>query len=348
MEQENMILSLMEFIEHPAFCVCDGKVRLANQSARQHMIAEDMEITGLLSADMAAYENYTGGELALTVTLCGVAYKAQVSRIGNYDLFIIKSDDLEMRAIALAAQNLRTPLNSIMVVADQISSTDSQFKGQLQKGLNRLHRIICNMSDSYRYQQGNAAHLEITNITSVFDECMEAISTYLEGCGIGLEYSGLDTPIWGLADRDMLERAAYNLVSNGIKFMVGGSILRVKLSQKGNSLSFTVQTATENSAVNNLYNRYLREPSVEDSRFGIGLGMPLVQAVAAAHGGTVLTDHPDSQTVRITMTISIKESSENIVRSAVRLPISNYAGGRDRGLMELSDVLPADIYQKNT
>lgn len=345
MEQEKIIDSLLELVERPAFCVCDGKIRQVNQAARQKLIAVGMNIYDLLGSDGTVYSSYRGGTQTLTATVSGIPYRVQISRVADKDIFVLESEDPQMRAIALAAQNLRGPLNSVMTIADLLSCEDSQHIGQLQRGLNRLHRIVCNMSDSYRYQQGAAAHLEATNITVIFDACMEAICTLLESSGIDLQYTGLSAPVWSLADREMLERAVYNLISNAVKFMDTGSTLRVKATQNQNQISFTLQTVATPSNTLSAFNRYQREPGIEDSRFGIGLGMPLVRAVAAAHGGTVLIDHPDEHTTRITMTLAVVNSEENIVRSSIRIPTSNYAGDRDRGLLELSEILPADAYQ---
>lgn len=345
MEQEKIINSMLELLERPAFCVCDGKILQVNQAARQKLIAAGMNVSELLGDDAKFYSSYQGGTQALTATISGTPYRVQLSRVGDMDIFVLEADDPQMRAIALAAQNLRGPLNSVMTIADLLSCEDGQQIGQLQRGLNRLHRIVCNMSDSYRYQQGAAAHMETTNITGVFDECMEAICTLLDGCGIKLQYTGLDTPVWSLADREMLERAIYNLISNAVKFMDADKTLHGKVTQSGNLVSFTLQASGASSNIATAFNRYQREPGIEDSRFGIGLGMPLVRAVAAAHGGTVLIDHPDDKTTRITMTLSLINSEENVVRSSIRIPTSNYAGDRDRGLLELSEILPADAYQ---
>ena len=153
MEQESMIDSLLELVERPALCVRNAKVVQVNQAARQIMINVGMPISDLLTEDDTAYTSFQGGTLALNTVISGVTYKAQVSRIGNNDIFVLESNDPELRAIALAAQHLRTPLNSVITVAELMSCDDTKYMNQLQRGLHRLHRIVCNMSDSYRYQQ---------------------------------------------------------------------------------------------------------------------------------------------------------------------------------------------------
>lgn len=351
MEQDNVILSLLELIDRPAFCVHDGVVVQTNQSARQKLLTPGTGIADLLKNNYDAYRDFSEGTLSLTVTVSDTACKAQVIRTNDCDIFVLDPDNSELRAIALASQQLRIPLNSVMTVADLLpkeEALDAKYLGQLQRGLHRLHRIVCNMSDAYRYHQENAARLETTDITSVIDECMEAIGTHLSACGIKLKYTGLSQTVLGLADRELLERAMYNLISNAVKFMPEGSTLEAKLTQKGNMLYFTVQdqgqefTPTKQACT---FGRYLREPCVEDSRHGLGLGMELVRAAAACHGGTVLIDHPGTSGTRVTITLSVTRTSESMVRSSIQLPVSNYAGDRDRGLLELSEVLPVDAYQ---
>ena len=346
MEQDNLIISMLELIDRPTFCVQGGTIIHANKAALQRLLKIGSSIYDLLDRNDSAYRTFTGGVLSLTVNIAGVKYIADVKRTGDVDIFSLEADDAQARAIALAAQHLRGPLNSIMTVADMLSDKDQGYRSQLQRSVHRLHRMICNMSDSYRYQQDQAVRLETTNITSVFDECMEAIGAHLASCGICLEYSGLNKVILGLADREMLERAIYNLITNAVKFKADGSNLEAKLSTTGNLLSFTLQTKQDESvATNRVFNSYQRQPGIEDSRHGIGLGMPLIRAVAAAHGGTILLDHPEENIFRVTMTIRITTEATGKVRSTIMLPVSNYAGDRDRGLLELSEILPLDAYQ---
>ena len=37
-----------------------------------------------------------------------------------------------------------------------------------------------------------------------------------------------------------------------------------------------------------IFHRYLRQPGIEDSRFGLGLGIRMVHSAAQKHGGTLL------------------------------------------------------------
>ena len=92
-----------------------------------------------------------------------------------------------------------------------------------------------------------------------------------------------------------------------------------------------------------VFNRYLRQPCIEEGRYGLGLGMVLVRTAAACHGGAVLIDQSEGG-ARVTMTMAIRQNPSGILRSPV-LRV-DYAGEQDHALVELADCLPADLYKK--
>jgi K+-sensing histidine kinase KdpD len=97
-----------------------------------------------------------------------------------------------------------------------------------------------------------------------------------------------------------------------------------------------------NSIMNNIFQRYQRQPGIEDSRYGLGLGLVLVRCAARVHGGTVLVDQPDQAGTRVTISFPIRQRTTPMVRASV--PRVDYAGGWDHSLLELSDVMPAKLY----
>ena len=92
----------------------------------------------------------------------------------------------------------------------------------------------------------------------------------------------------------------------------------------------------------NVHSRFRRQPGLEDTRFGIGLGMVMIRSAASAHGGTVLIDHPDGCGTRLTMSMAIRQDTDSVVRAST-LQV-DYAGERDHTLIELSDILPSFLY----
>ena len=170
---------------------------------------------------------------------------------------------------------------------------------------------------------------------------------WAKAAGIRLEYQGLSKPVLCLADRELLERAVLNLLSNAFKFTPRGGTVRVTLFAGGTSLRLSVWDSGPGIAQEiqgNLFSRYLRQPGIEDSRFGLGLGMVLVRSAAAAHGGAVLIDQPEGWGTRVTISVALRREKAEVLRSpTMRI---DYAGERDHALTELSDCLPVSLYKK--
>ena len=130
-----------------------------------------------------------------------------------------------------------------------------------------------------------------------------------------------------------------------MKFTPKGGTIDAKMVLHGAKLRLSVQdsgTGIAQELRGSVHTRFLRQPGLEDGRFGIGLGMVLIRATAAAHGGTVLIDHPADCGTRITMTLDVRRKAGTALASNI-LKV-DYAGERDHGLIELSDVLPPEIY----
>lgn len=355
MEHLNDISQLLDLMVCPAFCVKNGTITYVNREAVQTGICQDTLIADLLATGQQEYTDYQGGNLYLTVRTGSGSCGASVSRLQDSDIFVLDQDtqQAQLQTMALAAQELRTPLSNIMAVADDLFPLNAEEKdpvaeaqaARINRGLYQLLRIIGNMSDAYRYSKDTESKMEYRDICSIWEEFWDHSTELVSHAGITLHYTGLRESILCLVDREKLERAASNMLSNALKFTPKGGSIDVKLARRGKMLYLTMQN-TGNTIPEelrgNLFSRYLRLPGIEDSRFGIGLGMVMIRSAATAHGGTVLMEHLQDQGTRITMTMQIRQDSAGMVHSPVFLV--DYAGERDHKLIELSEILPPELY----
>lgn len=353
MDQKD-IIQMLELYPQPAFCVKDGLIHYANQAAQQHFIEEGKPIAPMLVTGAEEYAAFTQGYLSLHICAAGNEYEAIVCAKKDMHIFSIPQNPeaSELQAMALAAQELRQPLSSILTVADQLMPTimeaDAQSKqslSQMNKGLYQLLRIVTNMSDAYRYSCQSAIHLQTVNLRAVFDEILEKSQALLGHTNLKLSYQGLERDQYALANEDMLSRSVYNLISNAIKFSPAGGEISVKVTANATMVCLQVTDQGEGISTEvqpTVFTRYLRQPGIEDGRFGIGLGMALIRSTAAAHGGTVLMDHPVNGGTRFTLTLALKQASDNLLRS--KTVGFDPLGGMDLGLIQLSDALPSEEY----
>lgn len=345
MEIQKDISGMLDLMIRPAFCVKNNQIVRMNQAAEGLLLTPDTDVRTLLHTGAEEYAAFRSGCLYLTLNLLGRNFGASVSRVNDLDVFVLdqEAEDAGLQAFALAAMELRQPLLNAMLSADRIardSATDEQL-ARLKRGLHQLHRIINNMSDAGR------SHLpsreEVRDLDRDFAEIFEKAQNLTSHTGITLTYHGLNQKAISLADRDQLERAVLNLLSNALKFTPEGGRIDASLSRHGNLLQLRIMDngcGIPESVMPNVFSRYQRQPAIEDSRFGLGLGMVLIRSIAANHGGTVLIDHPEENGTRVTMTLRLRQGQHTGLRTPIDLP-----GGQDPGLLELSDCLPASLYQ---
>lgn len=341
----------------PAFTVSSGIITNANHAAVQRGIQLNTSIHDFIAIGDEEYTNYTQGKLFIRLCIQDITYGATVTRSGDSHLFCLDSDyeEPELRAFALAAQQLREPLANAMISTEQLlpnasgwdNEEDKQTLGQLNKSLHQLLRAIGNMSDTAHYANHQACRMQNCNLTKLFSEILEKASHLASQAGRKLQYALPNQLVIGLADAEKLERAILNLISNAIKYTPKEGQISATLRYNKNKLIFTVQDSGSGVAPHmhsNLFSRFLREPGLDDGRSGIGLGMTIVRSVATMHSGTVLMEQLQNQGARFTMTISVKQTQDNIVSTPIVLPV-DYAGGRDHSKIELSDVLPASLFE---
>lgn len=351
------ITDAMEMVDHfpqAAFCVKEGIIVKVNPAANARMIEPGTGIFTLLNTGKEEYTDFTGGSLYLTLSILHRTCGACVIKKKDFDLFLLDQEDGagELQALALAARELREPLSSIMITTNRLfsasgpeDSVSREHAARINRSLFQMLRLIGNMSDANRYAAETSANMELRDVCGIFWEILEKAGILAEHAGIHLESTVYPEPVFTLVDPEKLERAIYNILSNALKFTPSGGIVRASLVRRGSKLCFCVQDSGSGIAENlrgGIFSRYTREPGLEDSRLGIGLGLLLIRSAATVHGGTVLVDQPQETGTRVTMTIAIRSGGDAILRSP-RMRV-DYAGEWDHSLLELSDILPTSLY----
>lgn len=348
MEEQKDIFAMLDLLTQPGFCVKENQIVKTNPAAQGLLLSPGMGVQELLLTGQEEYAAFQEGCLYLTLSLQGQPFGASVFSMDGTDVFLLEEDaeQPELRSLSLAARELRSPLSSAMTAAGQLLATqeDPQAREQmarLNRGLYQLLRIVGNMSDA----ACPPARPETQNIAAVLDEIFEKARTLLEHTGLRLTYEPLNESVYCLTDREQLERAVLNILSNAAKFTPKGGTIRASLRRRGRMLRLSIQdsgSGIAESILGSIHRRYLRQPAIEDSRFGLGLGMVLIRACAASHGGTVLIDRCEGGGTRVTMTFAIRQKGETVLHSPVLR--MDYTGGYDHSLVELSDCLPPELF----
>lgn len=354
MNQQTDLSTMLSLISQPAFCVCGGSIVLCNKAAEGILIHSGSPISELLRVNAAEYEQFQGGCLLLPLDLNGLSLQACVTRMDDKDIFVIQTPQAqsELNAYSLASTTLRQPVSSVITLVRSLSPVlqktgDPKVKecdARLKHHLWRIHRMLCNMSDAKYYADGHSNRMVCQNITSVVDEIFQKAQQVLAQCGVKLHYQLPDKDILCLIDEQLLERGIYNMISNAVKFSDSEiKEIDATLACRNHRLYLSIENrGIQANIAGDMFQRYCREPGIEDGRNGIGLGMALIRSAATVHGGTVLLDHPKGTGTRVTVSFPVKLGKDVMVASGIQN--MDYAGGWDHVLLELSDILPSDFY----
>ena len=353
MDQLHDAPDLLDLLDRPAFCVKDGIIVKTNPAAAGYMIETGTPVSDILQIGQQEYADFIDGCLYLSLTVAEQTLGASVTRMQDCHIFCIEqdTDNRELQAMALAAQELRGPLSTVMITADRLfplcgsDGNSDENAARLNRGLLQMLRVIGNMSDAVLYATDTAERQTIHDFAGIMDEIFEKAEAMSVHTGIRLTYEGLSGPVYSLADPEKLERAVLNILSNAYKFTPAGGTIQAKLTRRQNKLYLSVQdsgSGVDTPLRGQVFSRHTRGAAIEDDRFGIGLGMVLIRSAAALHGGTVLIDHPEGAGMRVTMTLSIRTAQNTQVRSQIRR--IDRSGGHDRTLVELSNILPPALY----
>lgn len=355
--QEQKVFHIPEYLDCPAFLVENDIIVHVNTAAQHRQIAVGTNILDLICTGSQEYGAFQSGKLFLRLNICNIKYQASVTVHENAHLFCLLSDyeSTELQALALAGSFLRRSLHEVLNgvkalgcdLPDDTPSDVYESIGQINHGLYQMMRTVGNMTDAVNFPQHRISQFEYKNVKNIFDSLAAQLQDRSDQLNRVFQYTGLSQPVYTMLDKQALERAFYNMVSNAIKFSPKDSIIQIRVAVKNGRLYITVKNscAPNSIPVVRFFDRYLREPGIEDARYGIGLGLTLIRTIAAAHRGTVLMEPGDGKEISVSMTLAIQNDTTSVIMSPFA-PRVQYNNRFDTELVELSDLLPSANYKE--
>ena len=334
-------------LDQPVFCVREGRIEDANHAARGRLVPIGEPVEPLLVTGKREYRDLQEGWLYLTATIQETTYKVTVQKIGQWDIFTLEPEEIsgELRVLSLASQKLRTPLGGLFATVEHLSDSISGEENEkslalIRRNLYQILRQVQNMDAGTRCLQ-EPPRLELWDVTVLVREIFEKLDQYCREAGCVLSYTGPAAPAYSLVDPVQLEDTINKILSNSLCHGAKGTIT-AKLTRRSNTLYLTVQDPPGETAPEfggNIFTQYLREPVYEPGQAGLGLGLSIISAFASSHGGTVLLE-PKKKGMRLTLSLPMRQ--EELVRTPTLRP--DLTGGQDIALVELSELLPWELY----
>lgn len=236
---------------------------------------------------------------------------------------LVKKGRLEQmgQLTATIAHELRNPLGAVrtsaFVMEKRLKNSgldlDAQF-ARIKNGVTRCDNIIAQLLD---FSRGKQLDCKVLNLDEWLTRIVEEEATRLPAnvniqCLLGL--GGLHVSF----DPGRLQRAILNLISNASEAMVGfdGSAVKddtqtatITLMTRVEGGFVTIKVSDNGPGMSAEIVNKIREPLFTTKSFGTGLGVPVIEQVAAQHGGTLLIESVLGIGSTFTLSLPVYEES---------------------------------------
>ena len=212
----------------------------------------------------------------------------------------------EMRMVELRSQfvssvshELKTPLTAIRMFAETLrmgratnQRTQNEYLDTIVNESERLTRLLNNVLDFSKIEQGKKTyHQTSTSLAEVVQTAVRALEYPLSQEGFELHVAIEDNLPPVRVDRDAVQQAILNLLSNAMKYSPGSREIDLRL--QGRNGEVVIQVTDQGIGIApeeriRIFEKFYRAGTPENKMIpGTGLGLTLVEHMANAHGGRV-------------------------------------------------------------
>ncbi len=204
--------------------------------------------------------------------------------------------DAQRAFVANASHELRTPLammrTSLDVAAAKcppVSSDASVLSVKVREGLDQADRLVESFLVLARAERGVIDDLTTVSLPQITADALDARANPAAAANVTLHRSLEEAEVAG--SPTLLSRLAVNLIDNAIRYNQPGGWVQITTTAEGPSARLIVENSgpvldpAEVGRLGRPFRRGGAERTCSDG--GVGLGLSIVAAIAAAHHGTV-------------------------------------------------------------
>jgi signal transduction histidine kinase len=253
-----------------------------------------------------------------TRRLTSPAADDEISRLGhtlNRMLDRIqRSAELQRRFLDDASHELRTPLGILRSEVD-LALSRSRTVAELEAALrsisdetDHLGRLANDLLLLSRAHEGKLSiHPEWVSLREVLTSACARFERSAERSSVVVEVHAEDVSV--KVDQVRLRQALDNLLANALRQLSNGGTIRVTSALSGGSLRVVVEDSGPGfprEVLASAFEPFARGHDDGDTdREGAGLGLPIVRAIAVAHGGSATAQNRPEGGARMTIEIPV-------------------------------------------
>ena len=199
------------------------------------------------------------------------------------------------QAIHFVTHEMRTPLTAIQGSSELMGryALPEDKRKQMAQMINseskRLARMIQTFLDVERLSAGQ---MELKRdpfpAGDVIQTCLQRVQAVADRKQIKIHAGELSADVL-LGDRELMEYAVYNVLTNAVKYSAAGTEVYVSTDRNGSMLRIAVRDqgmGMDEKELRNIFKKFYRTKRAEASgEAGTGIGLSIVEQIVTQHGG---------------------------------------------------------------
>lgn len=228
--------------------------------------------------------------------LIGIALeRVHYIAVAQEALVSMESERLRNGLLSSISHDLRTPLTALvglidamMLIEPKLEAQHQEFAGAIREQAMRTSAQVNNLLDMARLQAGKVTlKREWQPLEDAVGAALQARAAVLGGHSVRIDLPG-DLPVLEL-DAVLMERVFSNLLENAAKYTPTGSVIEISARVAGEEVEVSVcdnGPGLPPGREQAIFEKFARGQE-ESNVVGVGLGLAIVRAIVAAHGGKV-------------------------------------------------------------
>ncbi|HEY9067208.1 MAG TPA: two-component system sensor histidine kinase KdpD [Burkholderiaceae bacterium] len=259
-----------------------------------------MRIRGVLAVQPTQPDRLLVPEQRRQLDTCASLVAIALERVHYVDVaqsstVQMESERLRNSLLAAISHDLRTPLATLMAMADSMSLAQPPLSGQqariaqaMRDAATRMSLLVTNLLDMARLESGTVKlNRQWQPLEEVVGSALHVMADVLEGRAIRVELPQ-DLPLVDI-DAVLIERLLVNLLENVSKYAPPGTPIEIGARAGSEAIELWVDDhgpGLPKGREEELFKKFERG-SKESATPGVGLGLAICRAIAQAHEGTI-------------------------------------------------------------